>query len=603
MNKKPSADEIINDLTPAMENLYNGVHGKFDEDEEFYELEFKDRLDLPKEFKSSGVVLPTARDMVDTFVDHIDISNARVFVNKKRTNNLSVEEAEMMRKFYLGLIYRTNVEADISPWRVGAKHYAKHGLCVFKTVWDADRWPDKPLQSADESEEEYAERIDDWRSETHTSIPIIIQAEHPKTVMGDPSYPQRQFVIERHEKLCWNVRQRWPKWGNLKGKKDSDFVKFVSYWDDTYRADFADGIPLLPYGGVIKHRYGFLPYVFIDSGLGDQSSDGDLAKRYVGMLRYIFNILVSESRDYSIADIVLPRISWGGGFLEGDNADKVGKIDQKFGMWNKLPTGVKARSWAELTQTPPDMLNLHLARSADYIAAHAAPRSVRGLGEAGVRSGADRRLVIAEASSRYQYSSDAFKNGTAKVLINCARLVKNVIPGDVRVWARTPTDEFDMEIKKDKMREPFTCYVEFAPVSEEDEYRRHDDLERLTQTGIVTRQWARTQMSNVDAVSMEMEEEKEKLKNDPQLQMLISQYAAGEMAKAIAKRSGADNIGGVPVTPTPPPQTLQGAGRRMVPGIPNIPTPGSAPALQSQMKNMRSQTPVNPMQGRGGGGS
>lgn len=593
--KKPSVDEIINDLVPRMSDLYGGLHSSFGEDEAFYELEFLDRLQLPKEFRGNGVVLPTARDMVDAFVDHIDISNARVAVNKKKPTAQAAEESEMMKKFYLGLIHRTNVESDISPWRVGAKHYALHGLCVFKTVWDADRWPDKPLQHADESDEEYAGRLDGWRHETHKSVPIVIQAVHPKNVFPDPSYPQRQFVIEKHERLCWNVRQRWQKWGNPKDRKDAEFVEFVSYWDDSWRADFADGVPLLP-GGVVKHNYGFMPYVFIDTGLGNQSSDADMKKRYVGMLRYIFSLLVSESRDYSIADIVLPKISWGGGFLEGENAERVGKIDQKFGVWNKLPPGVTARSWANLSQTPPDMLSQHLAITADYVAAHAAPRSVRGLSESGVRSGADRRLVIAEASARYQYSKDAFRNGTSKVLTNCARLVKNVVPGDVRVWARTPTDEFDIEVRKDKMQEPFTCYVEFAPISEEDEYRRHDDLERLANTGIVTKNWARTRMSNVDPVAMEMEEEMEKLKNDPNIQALISQYAAGKLAEAIGKRTAA---GAVPQQGGQPPRPM----RPMVPGIPEMPVPGSAGYIQNQLKNQRSRTPVSPTQGMGGGGN
>lgn len=590
---KPTVEEIKS-LLPRMEKIWNQTHKAFEEDDTYYELEFKDSLNLPDEFKSQGVVLPTARDMVDTFVDHIDISNARVFVNKKGTSNISTAEAEMMRKFYLGLIHRTNVESDISPWRVGAKHFAEHGLCVFKTIWDADRWPDKPIQGEDESDESYSERIDKWRNETHLSIPIVIQAVHPHCILADTSYPSRQFVFEKHEKLVMNIKNKWKRWKNLNGREDDEGVEFVSYWDDTYRADFADGQPLLP-GGVVKHRYGFLPYVFIDSGLGNQSYDSKLEKRYVGLLRYMFDILKSESRDYSIADIVLPKISWGGGFLIGEQANQVGKITQEFGKWNKLPPGVEPKSWASLAQTPPEMLNLHLARTSDYISAHAAPPSLRGMGETNVRSGADRRLVIAEASSRFQYSSEAFKNGTSKVLTNCALLLKNVIPGDVRVWARTPTDEFDIEIEKDKMKEPFTCYVEFAPISEEDEYRRHDDLERLSQSGIVTRQWARTQMSNVDPIQMQMEEEIEKLKDDPNIQGIVTQYVQGKLAEAFSKRGMTE----MPIAPPTPQNGQQALNRPLVPGIPNTPVPGSPQALQGQLQGMRSQTPMNPTQGRG----
>ena len=40
-------------------------------------------LGIPEQYIHEAVVLPTARDMVDAFVDHIDIANARVFVNKE----------------------------------------------------------------------------------------------------------------------------------------------------------------------------------------------------------------------------------------------------------------------------------------------------------------------------------------------------------------------------------------------------------------------------------------------------------------------------------------------------------------------------------------
>jgi len=599
-DKKPKVTEIYEDLLKKCEDHYRELHQKFQDDEKYYELEFKDKLEIPTEFKSEGVVLPTARDMVDTFVDHIDISNARVFVNRKGTSNSSEEEVEMMRKFYLGLIHRTNVENSISPWRVAAKHYAVHGLAVLKDVWSADLWPDRPEIMEGETEADYAGRMDEWRAKTYDVLPIVIQPVNPKCVMPDPSYGGKLFVIEKQEKICFDIMNRWTNWSNPKNKKISDPVEIVSYWDNKYRCEFADGDPLLP-GGVVEHNYGFIPYVFIDSGLGNLSSDGKPEKRYVGILRYMFDLLVAESRDFSISDVVLKRTAWPWGYLKGKNAGKVTKIEQKFGTYTPMPDDVEI---VEMTpKVPPEALNSHLYRTSDYISAHAAPRSLRGLGETGVRSGADRRLVMSEASARYRYSEDAFRNGTAKVLTNCARLMKNVIPYDVRVWARTPTDEFDIEIKKDKMKEPFTCYVEFAPISEEDEYRRHDDLERLAASGIVTRQWARTQMSNVDPLKMEREEMKERIKNDPAVQQAISQYLAGKMAEALSKRSAAESIS------NPPPATpqMQGqsaeAGRRVIPPIPQVAPLGSAQDIQNGLANLRSQTSMSPTQGLGGGGN
>jgi len=591
---KPDVAEIIA-LTEKCAGIYGDVYTNFENDEKFYELDFKEQLNIPEEYAAEGIVLPTARDVVDTFVDHIDISHARVNANEKSIHNVSKEEAELLRKFYTGLIHRTNVESDISPWRSGAKHYAVHGLTVLKSVWDADLWPDKPLRKDSESEDNYAFRMDEWRSETGNTIPIVIQAINPANVMPDPYYGGRLYVIERHKQLLYDTQKMHPRWSNPKNKTESEYVEYISYWDKDYRCDLIDGEPILRVrGGVVNHNYGFIPYTLIETGLGNISIENKPEMRYVGILRYIYDLLKSESRNFSLSDVVFKRTALPWGVITGENAASVKQIVQKFGVYTPLPEGVELKDM--IPQTPPDALSEHLARVSYFISAHAAPNSVRGLPDTGVRSAADRRLMITEASSRYRYASDAFRHGTEQVLIKCAKLLKNVIPGDVRVWSKTPTDEFNLLIKKDKLKEPFTAYVEFAPISEEDEYRRHDDLERLVSSTIVTRDWARRQMSNVDADAMARDEEKELLRMSP------TYLAAKEQILQMAIQ---EELGASGVLPPPPPMgaETEEAGRRLVPPIPNKATPGSPEALQNSLKQMRSQTPMSATQGMGGGGN
>lgn len=597
--RKPTVDEILQ-LYDDCKQRYNesGLYGQFEEDENFYELDFRDRLLLPEEFKAEGIILPTARDLVDTCCDNTDIFNARVWVNKKGTSKQSDEDANLLRKFGLGVLYRNNVEATIAPIRVGAKHYWMHGLAIIKDVWDADRWAGRPEWKEDEEEGTYATRIDEWRSEHHDSIPIVIQSINPKNIMLDPYYDGGMFIFETREELCFNVKQSFPWWGNPAGKKITDKVEHISFWTQNFRCEFYDREPILKVtGGVAKHTYGFIPYVPIDTGLGNISADNDLKKRYVGILRYVKDLIISESRDYSIGDVILKRTAFPWGYLKGPNAQGVVEIFQKFGEYNPLPDGVEIVDMAP--KVPPDALLTWLSVAANYLASHAAPPSVRGMSEEGVRSGADRRLIIAQASTRYQYSNEAFKTGIAKVLSNCARIMKNVVPGSINVWARTPTDEFDIEINKDKMKEPFTFYVEFAPISEEDEYRRHDDLERLFKSGIVTKNWTRKQMSNVDPEAMELEEEYELALADPAVQQVLSQWRAGKMAEAIAKRSAAEGLGGqIPMMGAGMPQEGMEPGRRMAPPVPTAPNP-----LEQQLKGLRSQTPMSSTQGQFGGGN
>ncbi len=610
--KKPKPEELYNDLLPECRNAYSELHEKLDRDEKYYELLFKDDLNIPTEFADEAIVLPTGRDVVDTFVDHMDVSNARVYVNKKGTSTKSVEEDNMMRKLGLGLLHRTNVEADISPWRVAAKHFALHGLAVIKDVYSADLWPDKPVRKKGESEESYAEKMGEWMEETGINIPIIIQAIHPKVVLGDPSFsPVRSFVFEDHKRIrkYLDDKEKFKKWTNPLNKRIDEEIEYIIYSDATWRCEWADGEKVFPGDGMVDHKYGFLPYVFIESGLGNLDSQNRPHMRYVGIIRYIFDLLMAESRDFSISDTVLARNAWPGGFLTGVNAASVKRLKLGYGTWEALPEGVIPVPVE--AQIPPDALNALLYRTADYIAAHAAPRSVRGLSESGVRSGTDRAKVIAEASAKYTYSKEAFRNGAAKVLSNCARLVKDVIPGDVRVWARTPSATFDIPIKKDLLKPPFVYYVDFAPISEEDEYRRHDDLERQVREGIITPSMARRKLSDIDPEEAEIEVEMEKLNNSPFIQQIKDTYAAGKLAQAIAKRTAAEVAKGG----TPPPQpTIGGGGQggapgapsgapvgNMVPGTPNIAGKGSPQDLQIQLSKNRSPRTMRPGQGRGGG--
>lgn len=600
-NKKPTVDEIL-ELYDDAKKQYSesGIYGQFDEDEVFYELDFKNRLLLPEEFKAEGIVLPTARDLVDTAVDHTDIMNPRVWVNKKGTSGKSDEEANLLRKFGLGVLYRNNVEASVSPIRVGAKHYWMHGLAIIKTVWDADRWMDRPERKDGELEDTYAARIDEWRAGHHDSIPIVIQSVNPRNILLDPYYDGGMFVFEVREDLCFNVKQQFPWWSNPKAKKIAERIEHISFWTKDFRCELYDREPVLKVpGGVAKHSYGFIPYTPIDTGLGNLSSDNDLKKRYVGILRYVRDLLVSESRDYSIGDVILKRTAFPWGYLSGPNAQAITEVFQKFGEYNTLPEGVEIHDMAP--KIPPDALLTWLSVASNYLAAHAAPASVRGMGETGVRSGADRRLLIAEASTRYQYSNEAFKHGIAKVLSNCARIMKNVVPGNINVWAKTPTDEFDIEIDKAKMKEPFTFYVEFAAISEEDEYRRHDDLERLVSSGIGNIPWARQQMSNVDPEALERQDMKERVKADPMVQQVLSQYIAGKLAAVVGQRTAAEVASGE----RPPPQPIgpeQGLLGGITTGVPNRAIPGSAEAIQNSLKQQRSQQPLYPNQGQGGGG-
>ncbi len=593
---KPSVNDVISQ-TEKCKVYYANYRGALVQDEEFYELEFANRLGIPKQYQNEAVVLTTARDMVDAFVDHIDLANARVFVNKKGIYDISDKVAENERRFYLGLLHETNIASSISPWRVGGKHYANHGLSVMKTIWEADNWLDKPAKLDDESDEHYADRIAEWAEDHPPSLPILIQAINPHNVMLDPSYGGKLYTIEYHQRAVFDMEKMYPRWKNINHKSITETVDYVSYWDNEFRCDLVDGQAVLK-GGVVKHNYGFTPYTPIESGLGNLGIDALPEQRYVGINRYAQDLYVSESRNYSVADVILKRDAWRGGFVQGPGAEGLTNIKQEYGTYTPVEEGTVFTDWD--VSKAPDMVAAHMIRTADMIAGHAAPRSVRGLSETGVRSGADRRLVISEAAAKFQYSKEAFRHGAEQVLIKCAKLYKNVVPADARLSALATSGEgFDEIIKRDLMREPFTCYVEFAPISEEDEYRRQDALNKLWAggNGLVTEQWAWRQMSSIDPVAMEREKRKNQLRQSPSYLATLDQ-AVGMMAQQAfglqpqIPQEVAGDTQGAP----------EGSQRQLVPPIPERNALGS---LDNLIANIP-QLPTSGIQGRqglGGGGN
>ncbi|MFA5379621.1 MAG: hypothetical protein WC455_27935 [Dehalococcoidia bacterium] len=598
MREAPTVEEV-KDLYAANLMGFGSLYAAFDEDETYYELAFAGELNLPVEYKDLAVVLPSARNSIDTFADWIGIDNAKVQVSRRKQNKAEEESAEQLRRFGSGLVYMTNVNAAISPWRVAAKHYPLYGVAWLKTVYNADLWPDKPIQKKGESDETYKLRESEWENVCEGTLPISISAINPRCIMFDTGTTGQTWVIEHYKKPVEDVIRHWKKWKPEKGYDGGEEVLVIDYWDKDYRCVIVDGIAVLnTKSGVAKHGYGFVPYVCIDAGLGNITSDNDLSMRFVGMNRKIQPVLKSESRDYSLQDIVISKNGMPAVVLSGDNAVLVQKFDLSFGEVNKLPEGVKFEQVQPMM--PPSEITQHYYTTREIIDGSTIPRSMRGQSETNVRSGSDRRQLMAAGQTRLKYPEMAFKNRSANVLNNCARLLKK-IPGNVTVFSHTPSDEFYDVIDKNKIREPINFHIKFNPTDPEEEFRLHDDLIRLKHEALLTKRSARKKMHDVNVDEEERQELKEMIFMSPAIQNGIQQLIGVMTQAAIQGRMAAEGLPGPTVppsagqpptgSPTPPPGGMVTQNRQVAPL-------GSAQALQNQMNQNRSQTAMNPTQGR-----
>ena len=583
-NKTKPTIEEIKELKALTRKHYSNLHSEFQTDEDYFNLDFLPDLGLPVAHAAEGTILPTGRDVIQTAKAHIDTTNPRVFVTAVGTGRAAEEEAEMRQKFYQGIAYRTMVESPTSPFEAAVKNLCLYGLAGLKVVYDPDRWPDKPEKRDGETGEDYSERMSNYEQQRHDALPIVIVSVHPSALLFDPSYWHSAFVIECHSKLVLDISKRWPNWFNAEDKRPTDLVDYDEYWDEEWRSILIDGQPVLR-GEVVRHKYGFMPYAIAYSGLGMETAANYPEHKAVGLLRYIRGVLASESRAYSIYDVVLKGTAWPVKAAEGDNANLLTDFKLEYGTIQKLPPGVKL---VDVISPPPtDALLGHLQYTNSIISASVAPRSVRGMAEPGVRSGYDRSLIIEKAELNFGVIKQAAEKLIAQALSMSSKVLERVVPGNVSVWAKTPVGDYDVEIKKDRIK-GHLCSVEFRAVREEQEMRQSQNAQQLVAAGLISRDTARRKyLESIDAEGEEMKIDAEKIRNSPPVQEVLAQAIAQELAQALGVRTQEQQMAG----------QRKGAGQPP-PGIPGIPprppTMGSPEEVQQTLEAEVATPPVSP---------
>ncbi len=608
---KPTEDDIKKLFEKCKTDYYGNLFSAFDEDDRYYELAFKSSLKIPAEFETSGVVLPTARTLVDTYVNHVDIAHPIVGIASIKGRNEDDanyhDRLKMMKQYGQAFLYANNVLSTIAPLAVSRRHYALHGLTWLKTVYDRELWPDAPARDKYGDDAEYAEALDYWRAHTHESVPVVLQAIHPGCVMPDPTHRalfSPRYLFEWHEQMRVDIDEAYPGWKNPLGKGPTDSVERISFFTPFYRGEFCDWVPMLD-EDLMPHSYGFIPYTGIESGLGNIDVKMDPVKRYVGILRYLHDLLIAESRAYSIDDVVLAKQAWPTVDIEGVTAENASLLQysQKFGTLNKIPDGMKIVEHGH--PVTPEALRQHYSITGNAIREHAAPSVLLGVAEQGVRSDVDRRGMGATAAQRFAYSEQAYSNGMANVLNKAARIMKSpdIVPGDEKIWMQTPADEFGVEIDREQMKEPFSYTVKFNPIDPEWDIRLHDDIMRLLESGVYNLPEARRRMPGIDADMMDREDKKNAMRaniapviasyHQQKAQAIVGEVAAAEGLPPAMPQQGEQGQETAPA---------EGPGRSVLAPSSPKPSAGSYQGLVAQNERLRSSTPIG-NQGAGGGGN
>ncbi len=482
--------EDLKKLHIDMKSFYSDLIPQMERDEDYYDLDFKDLLNLPKQFKKDAVVLPTAREVVDTATDHITPTHRRITVPRRVANASGTEQARKLKRFYESLLTYLERQPTSSPYRAAVKSLGIYGLGIMKLTFDQRKWPGEPERRQFDSDEEFQEARTEWREARSLLMPFTLRVLNPVEVLFDPFHDPAEWVIETTHKHVSQIKSDYPNWPNANSRGNLEKLDVIEFWDDKERAVMVDGQSALKSKdgtGILHHKWGVHPYIIGDSGLGVDDSEHDPAKRYVGILRYIRGILLAESRSFSIADIVLKAGAWPVRIAEGERANEMPNIKLEYGMIHPMPPGVKV---TDLTpQLPPAMVFNFLGLTNSIISSATAPRVTRGLQQPGIKSGFDRQLALGEARLRYGPLSNAVERMLTMLCVKAGILMSNVVKGSVSLVSGTTQDEF-VSISGKDFRGHHAVDVKVNIMEPEDEIRKHQDAASMVTAGLMSPQTA-----------------------------------------------------------------------------------------------------------------
>jgi len=583
--------EVMDMANEYSNKIYPKRNANFDLDDKFYELKFLADLKLPEQVKQYGVVLPTARDLVDAGANYLSTSYCKFYRPLRGDDDKSHKQAEMLRQFDMAMFYRTKSDSTISPWRTANKHAFMHGMWVWETLYDPEAIPDPPKREENETEYDFAKRVMIYDGERHDRLPIIIRSRHPKSVFPEPGTDNPSHAIVKDQVSVASVKADYPNW--VTTRENQDKVPRVIWYDERHYGVFVDNESVLS-SDFVEHYYGFMPLVIGYSGIGNMDVDANPETKAVGLIRYLFDALVAESFAFSVYYIVMRSHAWPVKFASGPGAKAVANMEFEYGKIHELPVGTKVEDM--ISAPPSETLMEALAYINGVLASSAAPRSIRGLPETGVRSSVDRSMIMQQASLKYEGVKEQMQIGTAKVMSNCTKLAERVVPEDFHLWAHTPDADIDLKMEKSEIKHHYNTYAEFSPTSPEEDSRRHADMMNLTKTGMISADTGRRRyLSHLDPDREAIKVEAERLRVSPVVQQIMGQIIGQELAGEIQRLNKIRQLkmGGTIEAPATQPglpsgeglEQQLGVGMRQVAGISNPPlTPGEQ---TEQMVNQR----------------
>lgn len=435
-------------------------------DQKFLDLKYD--VEIHDEFKK--IKLPTARQMVDTFVAHLPLSNPLVEVIPFKETKPYKQKAENLAKYFDALL-RWNMQQTVNQVRQAAQDIGARGEAFMKVVWDEN------VLGAAVGEKDTDKR----QALILEKMPLKILCRESMNCYPHPDHIDCRpaDMIEIYTVLAEQVKRIWPKWKT--NKSDTAPVVFSEYWSPEQVCFMADGTPVTD--DIEKNDYGCTPYVHVYSGYGYRDADNSPESLAVSLFRHSIDLLKQQTRYFSYhekatAFAALPMLDVPGTQEEWEEGGRKlvprpGQVHFRGDRPGEEPAKVV---WAAPNLPAGIMQAIGFI---DAMLAKVQPSVLRGEPPKGIEAGYPMSLMIGEARLQFGIPLENLQTLLSRTLELVRLLVRDVIKEDVPIWGEAGA----ITLNKEDCEGAFRVNVKFDATTPEAAANRALILQRLRQGG------------------------------------------------------------------------------------------------------------------------
>jgi len=502
----------LNDLVEQMKGFYSILHAEFKEDERWYSLDKTLDIGLPDDYDDEKVMLPTAKSIVDTAVDHVSPQFRDIKVPRKSATPGSTKRAQSQKKFYGASMTWLERQPSSSPYRAANKQLGTYGMSVTKTTY-VKKWDVKKSEDKEGINDEY--------------MPFSHTVLHPSEVMPDPWHDKPEWVIQVNSRMAGEMESVYPTYERPQGMKFTDRVEVVEFWDKGERAVLIDQEEIIKVG--TKHKLGDHPYIVGDSGMGFIDEQRKPENRYMGFLRMLRGVLASESRNFSITDIVLIASGWPIRTATGEGASALAGKRMEYGKVYEIPEGTTLDTLKP--ELPPEMLQGHQFNTSAIISEASAPRPLAGLRNPGTTSGRDQNIQLGQARLRYQGMAAASEMMLTELARKLGLYMQNAVKHPVNISLGTTEEEFG-EVSPRIFTGSRPVSVKVNVLEPDNEFAKKQSVAQEVQAGTIDQYDAIRELhpdKDPDEVLRRIRQDR--LEKNPQVQQMLGTLGAQKILK------------------------------------------------------------------------